>query len=128
MSLPSANTFCRHSSPASLYGRKVCHNQFRTLTGNESCTDKLGKRVRDIIEKELHGIEVPVTDKASRIGKVGKVVLREILHLNNSACPTPGAVCTVELKHTSGTTIGTYSGFHSLVFLYRGFGKLLTEC
>ena len=55
------------------------------------------------------------------------MVLGQVLHLNEPACPSPGTVGTVKLKHPSGSAVRTHSVLHCLVFLDRGFGKLLTE-
>ena len=55
------------------------------------------------------------------------MVLGQILHLNDAACPSSGAIGTIELEHTPGAAIGANSSLHCLVFLHRGFGKLLTQ-
>ena len=55
------------------------------------------------------------------------MVLREVLQLDEPACPAAGAVGSIELKHPSGSAVFTGGVLHSLVFLYGGFGKLLSE-
>ncbi|MPM32270.1 hypothetical protein SDC9_78832 [bioreactor metagenome] len=55
------------------------------------------------------------------------MVLRQILHLNQSASPAPGTICAVKLKHSACASVGADRVFHSLIFLDGGFGKLLTE-
>ena len=55
------------------------------------------------------------------------MVLGQILHLNEPACPSPGAVGTVKLKHTSGSAVRTHSVLHCLILFHRGLGKLLAE-
>ena len=55
------------------------------------------------------------------------MVLREVLQLYEPPRPPTAAVCAVELKHSVSTTVRAGSVFHRLIFLYRGFRKLLTE-
>lgn len=108
-------------------GREVCHDEFATVLGNECRADQLGQRIRDILIEHLHGIKITVADKASGFSQIIQVVLGQILHLNDAACPPTGAVGPIELEHPSGATIGAHSGLHCLVFLHRGLGKLLPE-
>ena len=55
------------------------------------------------------------------------MVLGQVLHLNEPACPSPGTVGTVKLKHPSGSAVRTHSVLHRLILFNRGLGKLLTE-
>ena len=55
------------------------------------------------------------------------MVLGQILHLNESACPSPGSVGTVKLEHSSGSAVRTHGILHRLILFHRGLGKLLTE-
>ena len=55
------------------------------------------------------------------------MVLREILHLNDAACPASGTVGSVELEHTSCPAIGADGGLHRLILFNAGFRKLLAQ-
>ena len=51
----------------------------------------------------------------------------KVLHLNNAACPAPGAVGSVKLEHPSCPAIGADGGFHYLILFNAGFRKLLAQ-
>ena len=52
------------------------------------------------------------------------VVLRQVLQLDEPACPSAAPVGAVELKHAPAATILTDSILHGLVFLHAAFGGL----
>ena len=107
--------------------RKVRNNEFAVALRNKRCADKLGQRIRHIFVEHFYSIVIAAADKSTGFGKVGKVVLRQVLHLNDASCPPTCAVGTVKLEHTSGTTIGAHGGLHRLILFHRGFGKLLPK-
>ena len=70
---------------------------------------------------------IAAADKPTCFGKVGKVVLRQVLHLNDATRPSACSVGAVELEHTPCTAIGADRSLHCLILFYRGLGKLLPE-
>ena len=55
------------------------------------------------------------------------MVLGQILHLNDAACPAPCAVGSVKLEHPSCPAIGADGGLHRLILFHAGFRKLLAQ-
>ena len=47
------------------------------------------------------------------------MILREVLHLHKTTCPTPGAVGCIELEKASYTAIRANCGLHGLVLFDR---------
>ena len=107
--------------------REVRNNEFAVALRYKRCADQLRKRIRHIFVEHFYSIVIAAADKSTGFGKVGKVVLRQVLHLNDASCPPACAVGTVKLEHTSGTTIGANSSLHCLVLFHRGLCKLLPE-
>ena len=107
--------------------RKVGHYEFHSRFRHECRADKLRERVGNVIVEHFHSGIISAFHKFPSLFKVGNMVLREVLQLNEPPRPTTAAVCTVELEHSVRPSVRAYSVFHRLIFLYRGFRKLLTE-
>ena len=71
--------------------------------------------------------DTAAADKPTSLCQIRKMVLGQVLHLYNASSPTTGPVGTVELKHSTSTTIGADCLFHSLILLDGRFGQLLPE-
>ena len=108
-------------------GGEVSNDEFAVTLGNECGADQLGQGIRHIFVEHFHSLEVTAANKPTGFCQILQVVLGQILHLNDAACPSACAVSTVKLEHTSGTAIGANRSLHYLVLLYRRLGKLLTE-
>ena len=87
----------------------------------------MGERIRHIFVEKLHAFKVAAADKPTSLCRSGKMVLGQVLHLYNASSPTTGPVGTIELKHSTSTTIGADCLFHRLILLYGRFGQLLPE-
>ena len=55
------------------------------------------------------------------------MILRKILQLHDTSRKTPSAIRTIKLKHSPRTAVSTDGASHRLIFLHRGFRKLLTK-
>ena len=106
---------------------EVRHNELSVFLRHECCANQLGKGVRHILIEHFQSVKVACPDKPSGFGEIVQMVLWEILHLNDAACPPPGAVGSVKLEHTSCPAIGADGGLHRLIFFYTGFRKLLAQ-
>ena len=53
--------------------------------------------------------------------------MRQVLHLDDAACPATGPVGSEKLKHPTGTAISADGLLHSLILPDGGLGKLLAE-
>lgn len=95
--------------------------------GTECRADQLRKGIRHILVEHFQSVKAACPDKPSGFGQIVQMVLREILHLNDAACPPPGAVGSVKLKHTPCAAIGADGGLHRLIFFNAGFRKLLAQ-
>ena len=106
---------------------EIRHNEFPVFPRHECRADQLGKGVRHIFIEHFQSVKAACPDKPSGFGQIVQMVLREILHLNDAACPSPGAVGSVKLKHTSCAAIGADGGLHCLILFNTGFRKLLAQ-
>lgn len=62
---------------------------------------QLGECIRNIFVQELNGIKVAGFHKSTGIGQILQMVLRKVLQLNKPACPTTGAVGSIESNYCS---------------------------
>lgn len=115
---------CQHSG---LDGREVCHDELAVFLRHECRPDQLRECVRHILIEHLHRVEVTGADQTTGLSQIWEMVLREVLHLDNAASPATGPVGSEELKHPTGTAIGTHGFLHGLILPDGGLGKLLAE-
>ena len=106
---------------------EIRHNEFSVSLRHECRADQLRKGIWHVLIEHFQSVKAACPDKPSGFGQIVQMVLREILHLNDAACPPPGAVGSVKLKHTSCPAIGADGGLHCLILFNAGFRKLLAQ-
>ena len=107
--------------------REVGDDELVSRLRHKGGADQLGERIRHIFVEKFHAFKVAAADKPTSLCQIRKMVLGQVLHLYNASSPTTGPVGTVELKHSTSTTIGADCLFHRLILFDRRFGQLLPE-
>ena len=107
---------CQYSG---LNSREVRNDELIPWPRHKCRADQLGKSIWDIFIEKLHAVKVATADKSTGLCQIRKMILGQILHLNNASGPATGSVGTVELKHSTGTSVGTHCLFHRLILLNR---------
>ena len=107
--------------------REVRDNKPISGLRHKGSADQLRECIWHIFVEKLHAFKVAATDKTTGLCEIRKMVLGQVLHLDNASGPTTGPVSTVELKHSTSTTIGADRLFHRLILLDGRLGQLLPE-
>ena len=107
--------------------REIGDDELVSRLRHKGGADQLRERIRHIFVEKLHAVKVAAADKPTSLCQIRKMVLGQVLHLDNASGPTTGPVGTVELKHSTSTTIGADCLFHRLILLDGRFGQLLPE-
>ena len=115
---------CQHSG---FNGGKVDNDKLAAAFRHKCGADQLRQGIRHILIEYFQSIKVTGADQAAGLDQIRKMVLRQILHLNNASCPATGPVGSVELKHSTGAAVCAYGFLHRLIFTNGGFRKLLAK-
>ena len=126
-----------HVEPPALVGQpgdyprfdsaEIRHDEGVSLFGDEGRADQLRKGVRHIAVKHFKRFRITLMHQAPGQIEVGKVVLRQVLHLYEAPGPSSGTVRAVELQQPVYASIGAYGVLHGPVFFYRSFTQFLSE-
>ncbi len=101
---------------ASFDGREVRYDELVSVSCNEGGTDQLAECIWDVIIKKLHSIVIAASDDGSGFSQVIHVILRKVLQLDQSACPSARAVGSIELEHTPVITFVGIVTLFAMIF------------
>ena len=102
-------------------GRKVRYDKSASLLCNKCSTDQFRQNFRCGIIEKFYQVKSSFLYNGTGKFKVIHVVLGKIMYLHQSAGPSSGPVCTIELQKSMHPSVRTYGAFHCLVFFYGRF-------
>ena len=107
---------------ACLDGREVRDTQHRIVGRDERRADELGQCAGYIAVHQLQAAAVFRFDQMPRRGDGLRDVMRQVLHLDQTARPSSRTIGAVELQDAADTSVGADSAVHGLVFRDAGLG------
>ena len=105
---------------------KVGHDELIAVFRNESRADQLRERIRHILIQHFDAVIITGANESTCLCQVREMILRQVLHLDQAARPSPGTAA-VELEHPTGAAICADGVHHGLILLHTGFRQLLPE-
>ena len=115
------------SKHAGFNSRKVSHNKAASFLRDERCAYEFGECAGDGAKERVEHFFIPGLYDLSCQIEVRKVVLGEILDLNQSASPSERARGAAELQEAVNTTVPAYRARHGFVLLYAGLAQFKSE-
>ena len=118
-SIQAALVFLYERNDPRLDGAEVRNDEPLTCSRHKGGTDQLRERIRNIFIQKFQCIKIAATHKTAGLFQIGKMILRQVVHLNEPSSPASGSIGAIELEHPARPAIRAYGGFHRLILPHR---------